>query len=98
MGGHCRGLFLCIVLWDVCHGIISWPFYGPFLAELLAPGLRLGLGDRPPHDYHLYVAHRGYCGAALFPVLCVPRVSPLYPPMAPLGGSHPPSGPLCPRG
>jgi len=41
-------------MWDVCHGSISWPVYGPLVAELLALGLRLGLGDRLPHHDRRY--------------------------------------------
>src|SRR5262249_33157813 len=96
-GGHCRGHLLHIVIWDVCHGILSRPVYCPILAELLVPSLWLGLDDRPPHYYELFVAHRGNHSEALFTVLCVPRLSSLHSTMAPLGGCHPPSSPLCPR-
>jgi hypothetical protein len=84
-GGHCHGHLCAFVLWNCSHGPLSWSLYHALVAYLHLPGLWLGLGHRPAHDYDSFVARWDHRCQALYTLLCVPRLPALPPTLAPLG-------------
>jgi hypothetical protein len=97
-GGYCRGHLGARILWHPGHGPLARPLSRPVVAHLHVPGLWWGLGHGPSHHHDLLVAHWGDRRQALCTLLGVPRLPPLHPTLATLGGRHPPGGPVGRRG
>ena len=97
MGGHCRGRFLFIVIWDVCHGIISQAGYLPSWQSfaLLACGWALAT-DR--HTITTYVWLTGATTVKHFSRFFLFLVVPFTPNDGSFGALSSARQPLVPEG